>query len=89
MLDLLGGELAATGTSLFIHELPDVFAVFPALRGQPESAPVKPFPPMLYDRMKIVLYLHSSGSVGLPKPIALREVQMLQWCSSGLCSLMF
>ena len=49
-----------------------------------DATPVKPFPPspkplcMTDD----VIYLHSSGSTGFPKPITLNQYQTVEWCRS-------
>jgi long-subunit acyl-CoA synthetase (AMP-forming) len=77
--------------SLQYDELPSLPRIFPQFGGDP-TEPVEPFPPQTKPPMKddIVLYLHSSGSTGLPKPIAQRQIAVLQWCNSresvGSCS---
>ena len=86
ILSVVEEELSSKGIQLKVDHLPELYDVFPQLReGDSEpSRTEKPFPPFQKPRAMtdVVFYLHSSGSTGLPKPIALRGVQTLQWCLS-------
>ena len=75
-------ELQKSGVDLTIDELPSLQQIFPDF-GPSGDAKVHPFPaaekrPAPED---IVLYLHSSGSTGFPKPIPQRQVTVLEWCN--------
>ncbi|CCM01374.1 uncharacterized protein FIBRA_03424 [Fibroporia radiculosa] len=68
-----------------VTELPPLAEILPSLTAMPgiPIPPVKPYPapehrPVLSD---IVLYLHSSGSTGFPKPIPHVHLNWLQWCT--------
>jgi acyl-coenzyme A synthetase/AMP-(fatty) acid ligase len=76
--------LRCRGDSLKIYQPLDLFTVFPQFSNVKDVANIKPFPPTSkpFSMDNPVLYLHSSGSTGYPKPVALREAQMLQWCLS-------
>lgn len=79
-------ELRKKGTKLQYDELPALPKIWPQFGGnldetvEPFPAPTKP-----HSKEDIVLYLHSSGSTGLPKPIPQSQVAVLQWCSSREC----
>ena len=75
--------LAKDNYSLEQTELPALHSVFPSLAG--EEKVVKTFPshrttPSVDD---VVMYIHSSGSTGFPKPIPQTHRILLQWCTSG------
>ena len=76
-------ELSDTGWNIVYTELPSLSSIFPTLGGSIDTK-VTPFPPPAQPHKKddIVFYLHSSGSTGFPKPIAQRQVNILQWCTS-------
>lgn len=70
--------------TLEYEELPDLLQIFPGLSGDAGKVDVVPFPAPVkpHDMDDIVLYLHSSGSTGFPKPIPQSQVAVLQWSSS-------
>ena len=83
-ISVLTEQLAASGIKLHVDTLPMLHSVFPQFGEVSDPLPVTPFPHSseVHSMSDIVLYLHSSGSTGLPKPIALKEIQTLQWCLS-------
>lgn len=75
-------QLEDNGTHILVHDLPRLHDIFPQLSDSAVQ-PVDPFPPAGKPHCMddIVLYLHSSGSTGLPKPIPQRQETSVQWCS--------
>lgn len=72
--------------ALTVHDLPALSDVFPSLpNGNHDTHPVAPFPasakPLNLD--DVCLYLHSSGSTGLPKAIPQRFHRTFQNCRSS------
>ena len=72
--DLLNGvkaEIFEPTYELSIEELPALDAIFPRLGHEVEENPFIPYPPIQIrpDLSEVCLYLHSSGSTGLPKVI--------------------
>ncbi|KAJ8701439.1 hypothetical protein PTI98_000222 [Pleurotus ostreatus] len=64
-----------------VEEVPSLKSIFPHLGTESEKDPFAPYPgysvrPGLSD---IALYLHSSGSTGLPKTIPLTQRNILHW----------
>lgn len=76
-------QLAAQSFALEQSDLPDIYQIFPELQIAAAS-PVAPFPKssVPHNPDDIVLYIHSSGSTGLPKPVPQRHINTLQWCSA-------
>ncbi|KAJ3505840.1 hypothetical protein NLJ89_g7204 [Agrocybe chaxingu] len=72
---------------LSIEEVPPLFDIFPKIGQEKEEDPFVPYPtaqrPSLND---IVMYLHSSGSTGLPKTIAHTFRAIVHWASFPLIS---
>ncbi|KAJ7455824.1 hypothetical protein FB451DRAFT_1354034 [Mycena latifolia] len=71
---------------LSVEEVPSLAQIYPNLGCEtPDCAfelyPSEPNRPSLDD---ICIYLHSSGSTGLPKPIAQTHRTLMQWASNGL-----
>lgn len=67
-----------------VDNLPAFIDVFPALASTfdpPKSVPGL-YPPAIrsYSPSDVVLYLHSSGSTGFPKPIPQTHTTILHWC---------
>jgi acyl-coenzyme A synthetase/AMP-(fatty) acid ligase len=87
--DLLDGvklELEATTPSyeLMIEEVPSLHDVFPKLGVETEHDAFTPFKTNYKPKPKldeIAMYLHSSGSTGLPKAIPLKHQTLLDWTS--------
>ncbi len=76
-------DLASKSYALQIGDVPSLYAIFPTLRTTPpndnlEQEEYRPSatPPSPDD---VILYLHSSGSTGFPKPIPQTHKTMLQW----------
>jgi acyl-coenzyme A synthetase/AMP-(fatty) acid ligase len=73
-----------TTNQLRIDEIPSLKDLYPALiRGSPNEAFV-PFPPpaLRASRDDILVYLHSSGSTGFPKPIPITNISIIHWCTT-------
>jgi acyl-CoA synthetase (AMP-forming)/AMP-acid ligase II len=85
--DLLDGvkvELEATNPSyqLVIEEVPALHDVFPKLGVEANDDPFTPFKADYKPKLdEIAMYLHSSGSTGLPKAIPLKHQTLLDWTS--------
>ena len=81
LLDAVKADLAKRQFALEVDELPSLDRIFPQFGGD-VNAKVKKFPQpeKPHDKYDIVLYLHSSGSTGFPKPIPQRQCAILQ-CS--------
>ena len=78
--------LASVGYALLVHDLPSLHDVFPALssRGH-ETQAVSHYPSSKkpFSLEDPALYLHSSGSTGLPKAIPHKISLSLRSCKSG------
>ncbi|PCH33942.1 acetyl-CoA synthetase-like protein [Wolfiporia cocos MD-104 SS10] len=76
------------GYVLEVDDLPLLSDIFPSFA--PPSAPVRtisqaPYPPApTVPPSDVVLYLHSSGSTGFPKPIAQTTITILHWCQGSV-----
>lgn len=67
-----------------VEDLTSLHEIFPEFSGKQDAVLVEPFPPTKpHHPDDIVLYIHSSGSTGLPKPVPQRQKIMLQWSSSS------
>ena len=69
---------------LSIEELPALDVIFPRLGVESEEDPFIPYPtletrPAISD---VCMFLHSSGSTGLPKTIPQTHETLLNWASS-------
>ena len=69
------------GANLTVHELPTLRYAFPKLGKEVAADSFTPYPPPLKrpDLDSLAIYLHSSGSTGLPKPIAHSHRIQVQW----------
>jgi acyl-CoA synthetase (AMP-forming)/AMP-acid ligase II len=88
VLSTIKESLGKEGYVVDYQELPTLEQIFPEYGGHNGDFTVESFPtpremPSPHD---LVLYLHSSGSTGLPKPIVQRQVTVMQWCTSRECS---
>ena len=74
----------ADGISLQVDDLPSIHQIYPSMDPDParkiEEAPF-PAPDKPADD-ETALYLHSAGSTGLPKPIALNQKIIVQWINN-------
>lgn len=70
---------------LKVDDLPSLTQIFPDIHDGGCVAPCIPYPRSSkpHDMEDIVLYLHSSGSTGLPRAIPQRHINILHWCNSG------
>ena len=70
---------------LSIEELPALDAIFPRLGHEVEEDLFIPYPAVQIrpDLSEVCLYLHSSGSTGLPKVIPQTHKVQINWASSG------
>ncbi|CAL1703601.1 unnamed protein product [Somion occarium] len=85
LVSAVQAQLAAKNFTLKIDDLPDVHSIFPTIRpNAPAAVDVPAYPPS--DRKPepndVLLYLHSSGSTGHPRPVPQTQKIMLQWAGS-------
>jgi acyl-CoA synthetase (AMP-forming)/AMP-acid ligase II len=68
-------ELDSSGYALEIQELPLLIDIYPYLARESKSDAFEPLPPSsrVESPDDVVLYIHSSGSTGLPKSIPMRN----------------
>lgn len=85
--------LTAKGYPLDVLEMPGLYDAFPLLQTGANGHPVngahsvEPYPPP-HEKPKmedIMLYIHSSGSTGLPKPIPWTHKLLLLGMSRRTC----
>ncbi|KAH9932151.1 hypothetical protein B0H21DRAFT_699704 [Amylocystis lapponica] len=73
------------GYEIQLDTLPALSEVFPSLLSQSDASQTdfKSYPPPLTppSLSDIVLYIHSSGSAGFPKPIPQTHRTLIQWCT--------
>lgn len=76
----VGSSMAERGSPIELVPLPDFDVAYPFLEGKVADA-IQPYPTTtaLAGPNNVVLYLHSSGSTGFPKPILQTNRIMLQW----------
>lgn len=70
--------------TLTTEQLPALPQIFPQFGDGSLAREFKPFPApeKPHNMDDVVLYLHSSGSTGFPKPIAQKQRTVLEWCCS-------
>ncbi|KDR79170.1 hypothetical protein GALMADRAFT_1363110 [Galerina marginata CBS 339.88] len=82
LIDEIASVLAAENYTLSVEEVPPLAEIFPKLGNEKLEDPFEPYPtaprPPLDDTM---LYLHSSGSTGLPKTIRHTFRTITHWAS--------
>lgn len=68
--------------TLSIEEIPTLAQIFPRLGSEVVNDPFVPYPAPnpLRALDDIVMYIHSSGSTGFPKPIKQTNEIILEWC---------
>lgn len=87
-LTTLGPLVAAAATQLkaedhevSIDDIPSLQTAFPLLSNEKQEDPFQEYPePEHFDVNDVALYLHSSGTTSLPKPIAQSHARMTDWC---------
>ncbi|KAH9939474.1 hypothetical protein B0H21DRAFT_780597 [Amylocystis lapponica] len=76
-------DLLPSGYSLEVDMLPEFQDIFPNLGSACDPAA---FAPSMYpepvSRPEVVMYIHSSGSTGLPKPIPQSRTSLISFCSA-------
>jgi acyl-coenzyme A synthetase/AMP-(fatty) acid ligase len=82
-------QLAAENHTVEAEDLIPIERAFPALKSDSTDSdlttgpyPSAPSEPAMDD---IVIYIHSSGSTGFPKPVKLTRRIQLQWATSSMC----
>ncbi|KAH8102928.1 hypothetical protein BXZ70DRAFT_927267 [Cristinia sonorae] len=75
--------MAQKGEAIELVQLPELHAIFPTIGAKGSERNVDPYPENVVAGKQddIVLYLHSSGSTGFPKPIPQTNTTILQWAS--------
>ena len=85
---LLAGitSLIPTDFPLSIEEIPTLAQCYPYLGRETYNDTFVPYPALQkpQDMDAVILYLHSSGTTGLPKPIAQTNTIVLHWYSLGI-----
>ena len=84
LLDRVKAEFEATNPSyeLFIEEIPSLHDIFPKLGVETEDDPFTPFKTNRKPKLdEIAMYLHSSGSTGIPKAMPQTHQTLLDWTS--------
>lgn len=83
VMDSIKTHLKPKCFAVHVDQLPALHDIFPSLSGEGNTSPVELFPPSNapYNPEDIVMYIHSSGSTGFPKPIPQRQNSLLQWCT--------
>ncbi|EKM52305.1 uncharacterized protein PHACADRAFT_260612 [Phanerochaete carnosa HHB-10118-sp] len=78
-------EIASDQFQIRVDELPGLHDIFPQFSGNPGALRTQTFSPPSkpHSADDIVLYLHSSGSTGFPKPVPQRQKAVLEWCISS------
>jgi acyl-CoA synthetase (AMP-forming)/AMP-acid ligase II len=73
-----------TGTGLTIIEIPPISEVYPHLGSESLAHPFVPYPKRstITRITETILYMHSSGSTGFPKPIAQNHRGQLSWMNA-------
>ncbi|GJE88919.1 acetyl-CoA synthetase-like protein [Phanerochaete sordida] len=80
-------QLASQKVHVNIRPLPALLDIFPSFGSElknPSAAIPFPPPSKPHAMDDVVVYLHSSGSTGFPKPIPQTQRTMLEWCASPL-----
>lgn len=83
LIDKVKEQLATENIQLHVDEAPSLNDIFSSISKKRRSRPPNPYPSLVSKRDPDdpVLFLHSSGSTGLPKSRAIRERHMLAWLS--------
>ncbi|KAF4582493.1 putative NRPS-like protein biosynthetic cluster [Pleurotus pulmonarius] len=83
LLDAIRQQLASDGQafSVDVEEVPPLNVIFPLLGAEIETDSFVPYPeyPVRPELSTPALYLHSSGSTGMPKTITLTQRAILHW----------
>lgn len=84
LTSVVQSQMTQVRQSVELIKLPELQDVFPSLSGREAPfAAMYPTSTAVAEEDDIVLYLHSSGSTGFPKPIPQTHKTILQWASCG------
>ena len=84
-------DMQAWHCPLQLEDLPDFYDIFPAFSGKQSDSPsVASYPESSQPSSPddIVLYMHSSGSTGLPKPIPQTQLILAEYGRSCTCRIL-
>lgn len=86
LLDDVRRLIGDTGSGLTIIEIPPISDVYPHLGCESPAHPFVPYPKRSSTTRitETILYMHSSGSTGFPKPIAQNHRGQLSWMNAPL-----
>ncbi|KAG1835909.1 putative aminoadipate reductase [Suillus subalutaceus] len=86
LLDDVQRLMGNSGTTLTIIEIPPISEVYPHLGNESLVHPFVPYPKRstITRITETILYMHSSGSTGFPKPIAQNHRGQLSWMNAPL-----
>jgi acyl-CoA synthetase (AMP-forming)/AMP-acid ligase II len=84
LLDDVRRLIGDTGSGLTIIEIPPISDVYPHLGCESPAHPFVPYPKRSSTTRitETILYMHSSGSTGFPKPIAQNHRGQLSWMNA-------
>ncbi|KAJ3555456.1 hypothetical protein NM688_g2570 [Phlebia brevispora] len=80
-------ELEKNHRSLRVDALPNLYDIFPTIRGSNsvDSDSFVPYPSASRrPREDVVIYLHSSGSTGFPTAVPHTDITILDWCKTPI-----
>lgn len=85
LISKVRAELDSKLYALQVDELPSLTSVFPTLADGGVDTKIEPYPTTgkPHHPDDLVVYIHSSGSTGHPKPVPQMQKQVLNWCCSG------
>ncbi|KAG1726867.1 putative aminoadipate reductase [Suillus paluster] len=86
LLDDVRRLMGNSGSALTIFEIPPISEIYPHLGNESLAHPFVPYPKRstITRITETVLYMHSSGSTGFPKPIAQNHRGQLSWLNAPL-----
>lgn len=86
LLDDVRRLMGDTSSGLTIIEIPPISDVYPHLGSESPAHPFVPYPKRstITRITETILYMHSSGSTGFPKPIAQNHRGQLSWMNAPL-----
>jgi acyl-coenzyme A synthetase/AMP-(fatty) acid ligase len=84
LIDAIKADFVCQGAEmgqLHIDEVPALKDLYPALVSNSPNEAAVPYPRTSRpSKDDILLYLHSSGSTGFPKPIPMTNISAIHWC---------
>jgi acyl-CoA synthetase (AMP-forming)/AMP-acid ligase II len=87
LIQQVQADMTKKGIELQVDVLPALHDVFPSLSGSSEALETVPYPASekAIDLNDHCLYIHSSGSTGLPKSVHFTYIRTLQWMRTSTC----